>query len=83
MEVEARILEARIVKVLNSVTKKEVNPGAEDSLFVSGLLDSFALTDFVAGLEQEFGVSIPDSDLSARKFDTLNKVSAYVSAKLV
>jgi acyl carrier protein len=75
-------LQARILKVLNSVTKKEVNPGPEESLFVSGLLDSFALTDFVAGLEEEFGVSIPDSDLSARKFDTLNKVSAYVSAKL-
>ena len=75
-------LEARILKVLNSITKKEVSPGPEDSLFVSGLLDSFALTDFVAGLEEEFGIAIPDSDLSARKFDTLNKVSAYVSAKL-
>jgi acyl carrier protein len=75
-------LEARILKVLNSITRKEVNPGPEDSLFVSGLLDSFALTDFVAGLEEEFGITIPDSDLSARKFDTLNKVSAYVSAKL-
>lgn len=77
MEVRARIL-----KVLNTIIQKEVNPGPEDSLFVSGLLDSFALTDFVAGLEEEFGVSIPDSDLSARKFDTLNKVTAYVSAKL-
>jgi acyl carrier protein len=77
MEVEARIL-----KVLLSVTKKEVNPGPDDSLFVSGLLDSFALTDFVAGLEEEFGVTIPDSDLSARKFDTLSKVSAYVSARM-
>jgi D-alanine--poly(phosphoribitol) ligase subunit 2 len=77
MEVEARIL-----KVLLSVTKKEVNPGPDDSLFVSGLLDSFALTDFVAALEEEFGVTIPDSDLSARKFDTLNKVSAYVSARM-
>jgi acyl carrier protein len=75
-------LEARILKVLNSITKKEVSPGSEDSLFVSGLLDSFALTDFVAALEEEFGIAIPDSDLSARKFDTINKVSAYVSAKL-
>jgi acyl carrier protein len=75
-------LQARILKVLSSVTKKEVNPGPEDSLFVSGLLDSFALTDFVSALEEEFGVTIPDSDLSARKFDTLNKVSAYVSARL-
>lgn len=75
-------LQARILKVLSSVTKKEVNPGPDDSLFVSGLLDSFALTDFVTALEEEFGVTIPDSDLSARKFDTLNKVSAYVSARL-
>jgi len=75
-------LEARILKVLSSVAKKDVNPGPEDSLFVSGLLDSFALTDFVAGLEVEFGITIPDSDLSARRFDTLNKVSAYVSARL-
>jgi len=73
--------QARILKVLRQVTGKEINPGADESLFVSGLLDSFALTDFVAGLEEEFSVSIPDSDLSARKFDTINKVSAYLASK--
>jgi acyl carrier protein len=76
MEVQARIL-----KVLQKVTGKEINPGADDSLFVSGLLDSFALTDFVSGLEEEFGVSVPDSDLSARKFDTISKVEAYLATK--
>jgi acyl carrier protein len=73
--------EARILKVLQSVSKKEITPAEDESLFVSGLLDSFALTDFVAGLEEEFGVSIPDSDLSARKFDTIRKVSSYISQK--
>jgi D-alanine--poly(phosphoribitol) ligase subunit 2 len=73
--------QARILKVLRQVTGKEISPGADDSLFVSGLLDSFALTDFVAGLEEEFGISIPDSDLSARKFDTINKVSTYLASK--
>jgi D-alanine--poly(phosphoribitol) ligase subunit 2 len=73
--------QARILKVLRQVTGKEISPGADESLFVSGLLDSFALTDFVAGLEEEFGVSVPDSDLSARKFDTINKVSAYLASK--
>jgi acyl carrier protein len=73
--------QARILKVLRQITGKEISPGADDSLFVSGLLDSFALTDFVAGLEEEFGISIPDSDLSARKFDTINKVSAYLVSK--
>jgi D-alanine--poly(phosphoribitol) ligase subunit 2 len=74
--------QARILKVLRRVTGKEISPGEDESLFVSGLLDSFALTDFVAGLEEEFGVSIPDSDLSARKFDTINKVSAYIASKV-
>ena len=73
--------EARIIKVLQSVSKKEVNLGEDESLFASGLLDSFALTDFVTGLEEEFGITVPDSDLSARKFDTIRKVAAYVSAK--
>jgi acyl carrier protein len=76
MEVQARIL-----KVLRQVTGKEINPGVDDSLFVSGLLDSFALTDFVGGLEEEFGISVPDSDLSARKFDTIGKVEAYLASK--
>jgi acyl carrier protein len=73
--------QARILKVLRQVTGKEINPGVDDSLFVSGLLDSFALTDFVSGLEEEFGVSVPDSDLSARKFDTIGKVETYLAAK--
>ena len=72
---------ARILKVLQSVANKPVNPGADESLFTSGLLDSFALADFVSGLEQEFSVTIPDSDLSARKFDTINKVAAYLASK--
>jgi acyl carrier protein len=73
--------QARILKVLERIAGKEIHPAEDESLFVSGLLDSFALTDFVAGLEEEFGVTIPDSDLSARKFDTIDKVAAYISAK--
>ncbi len=83
MDPQERILDSqgRILKVLQAVSNKPVNPGPDDSLFTSGLLDSFALTDFVSGLEQEFSVTIPDSDLSARKFDTVNKVAAYLSSK--
>ena len=73
--------QARILKVLQKVSGKEIAPGADDSLFVSGLLDSFALTDFVTGLEEEFGVTIPDSDLSARKFDSISKVESYLASK--
>lgn len=71
----------RILKVLQRVSGKPINPSHEESLFASGLLDSFALTDFVTGLEEEFEVTIPDSDLSARKFDTVDKVATYLSRK--
>jgi acyl carrier protein len=73
--------QARILKVLHKVSGKEISPGADESLFVSGLLDSFALADFVTGLEEEFGVTIPDSDLSARKFDTIAKVETYLASR--
>ena len=45
------------------------------------MLDSFALTDFVVGLEKEFSVTIPDADMTARRFDTLHKVEEYLAAK--
>lgn len=67
--------------MLTAVSGKELNPADDESLFTSGLLDSFALADFVSGLEDEFGVKIPDSDLSARKFDTITKVKEYLAAK--
>jgi acyl carrier protein len=73
--------QARILKVLQKVTGKDITPGADESLFVSGLLDSFALTDFVGGLEEEFGVTVPDTDLSARKFDTISKVESYLASR--
>jgi acyl carrier protein len=72
----------RILKVLNAVSGKDLTPADDESLFTSGLLDSFALADFVSGLEDEFGVRIPDSDLSARKFDTIQKVKEYLAAKI-
>ena len=70
-----------ILKVLHAVAGRDLTPDADESLFSSGLLDSFALPDFVSGLEQEFNVQIPDSDLSARKFDTIARVETYLEAK--
>jgi acyl carrier protein len=70
-----------ILKVLHAIAGSEVNPAPDESLFGSGLLDSFALPDFVSGLEEEFSVTVPDSDLSARKFDTIEKVETYLEAQ--
>jgi acyl carrier protein len=59
-----------------------LDPKPDESLFTSGMLDSFVLTDFISGLETEFHVTIPDADFSARKFDTVAKVEQYLDGKV-
>ncbi len=68
----------RILEILQQVTRKAITPAADESLFDSGLLDSFALPDMVAALEQEFGLKIPDSDLNPRKFDSIEHIESYL-----
>lgn len=73
--------QARIRSIIRQVSKKQVEVAADESLFDSGLLDSFALPDVVSALEQEFGVSIPDSDLNPRKFDSIERIEAYLETR--
>jgi len=73
--------QARILNIVRQVAGKPVNPAPGESLFESGLLDSFSLTDLVSGLEAEFKISVPDSDLNPRKFDSIERIEAYLAKK--
>ena len=68
----------KIVEIVQRVSKNDVAPDPEESLFESGYLDSFALTDMVAEIEQEFGISIPDADLTPRRFDSVARIESYI-----
>ena len=70
-----------IENALKLVTKNDAVPGEEESLFESGYLDSFALPDLVAELEKQFGITIPDSDLNPRKFESVARIEAYVQGR--
>jgi len=67
-----------ILKVIHAVAEIQNDPGEDESLFADGTLDSFTLPDLVSGLEQEFSVSIPDSDLVPERFDTRRKIEQYL-----
>jgi len=71
----------KIIEILKTVTKQESVPAADESLFDSGLLDSFALPDLVGALEQEFSIQIPDSDLNPRKFDSIERIEEYLDSR--
>ncbi|HUP03795.1 MAG TPA: acyl carrier protein [Bryobacteraceae bacterium] len=72
----------KIISIIQSVSPKPANPSPEESLFDSGILDSFSLADLVAALEKEFSIRIPDSDLQPRKFDTVERIEKYVESRI-
>ena len=67
--------------LIRTASKKDVTPEVEESLFDSGLLDSFALADLVSAIEAEFHISIPDSDLSPRKFESIARIERYLDGR--
>jgi acyl carrier protein len=73
----------RIIEIIRQVSKKNLTPEPDESLFDSGLLDSFALPDMVTALEQTFAVKIPDSDLNPRKFDSVTRIEQYLATRSV
>ena len=69
---------SKIVAIIRQVAGEAVDPSPEQSLFESGLLDSFTLTDLVAELEKQFSIRIPDSDLTPRRFDSVQRIETYL-----
>jgi acyl carrier protein len=72
---------SKLIEILSRVAQKTVNPSDDESLFDSGTLDSFALPDLITALEEEFGISIPDSDMNPRKFETVARIGEYLDAR--
>jgi acyl carrier protein len=72
----------RLRALVEKVSGKPAPADDEESLFESGLLDSFALPDLVGAIEEEFGVKIPDSDLHPRKFDSVARMDDYVASRI-
>jgi len=72
-------IQQRLRAVVEKVAEKPVPEDPEESLFESGLLDSFQLPDLVGAIEQEFAIRVPDADLNPRKFDSLARMEAYLA----
>jgi len=68
----------RLLNVLKKVTTAKIPSDENESLFESGLLDSFALPDLVSAIEEEFSIKVPDRDLNPRKFDSIARMETYL-----
>lgn len=72
----------KITEIISRVTGKKVAIDPEESLFDSGILDSFALTDVISEVEKEFSIKVPDADLTPRKFNSISRILSYVESRL-
>ena len=54
---------------------------ADETLISSGLIDSFSLVDLSLLIEDEFGVTIDDTELNADSFDNLEQLAALIQSK--
>jgi acyl carrier protein len=75
-------LREKVRQIVKQFAKEDREPAADESLFNSGLLDSFSLPDMVSALEEAFGIRIPDSDLNPRQFETLARIEAYIGSRI-
>ncbi len=75
-------LQTRIIAIIQKVAKQPVRVSSDESLFDSGLLDSFALPEMVSVLEEEFGIKVPDSDLTPRKFESIDNIQRYIESRI-
>ena len=73
-------LDEKILEALARVAKAPIPTDRETSLFDTGVIDSFDLVDFVSDLEKQFNLKVPDNDLHPSKFESLAKISSYLSS---
>jgi acyl carrier protein len=72
-------IQKRLRGLVQKIAEKPLPLDPEESLFESGVLDSFALADVVGAIEQEFAIKVPDKDLTPRKFDSIARMEAYIA----
>ena len=56
-------------------------PSFDTDLIDTGLVDSLTFVEFLAQLEQEFGVQVSLEDLEIDHFRTVTRIAAFIATK--
>ena len=71
---------AEIIKgKIKEIAFKKVND--DDELFKSGVLTSILTVDLATALEEELGISIPFTEITAENFNSVNSIKEYLNSK--
>ena len=81
MSIEHRVKQVIIRTLSLEVDAEEIDD--EDALFGGGLgLNSMATIEIIVGLEEEFGIEVPDEELRVELFDSVQTMADYVRTAL-
>lgn len=59
--------------------KQRTSISHDESLLSLGILDSFAFLELIGFLEQEFGITIDDAEVTPENFESLNSLAALIT----
>ena len=77
-------IEDRLKRLIASRLFLKIAPDAIDdnkSLIDAYGVDSVSLLELVVGLEEEFGIMIPDEEFNLKHFETVAALAAFVRSK--
>jgi acyl carrier protein len=72
----------RAFVIENYLFGKEEKLGNDDSFLESGIIDSTGILELVRFLEDTFGINVADEELIPDNLDSINKIVAFLQAKL-
>ena len=81
MSIEHRVKQVIIRTLSLEVDAEEIDD--EGELFGGGLgINSMATIEIIVGLEEEFGIEVPDEELRVELFDSVRTMADYVRTAL-
>jgi acyl carrier protein len=77
-------IEASVTRLAVSTLGQQLGEVSPEEALLSGRagFDSFALMEFVLGLEEQFGLQIADEDLDPEIFYSVKSIAAYIRRRL-
>jgi acyl carrier protein len=77
---EATIERYILDEIMFGKGQKRIAP--DQSLLDTGILDSLALLRLIVFIEEQFGITVGDDEVTPVNFDSLDKIKSYVDGKL-
>jgi acyl carrier protein len=76
MDIQERLLAFIVQELLPDGGAAGLGP--DDNLLLSGMIDSHAVVELIAFVEESFGITVKPGDVTIKNFRTVNAIAAYV-----